>query len=834
MGNKQKFFSQLQSLYVGAKLDGKGGMAKLLQFKCQYFEKIQPLIESEIKQRFPDNQASGLTELYDKLYTFFSSYLTDGGSIYFNDTPAYKNVYAKVYFDKEDTALFYKTKDLYYVKSQVMYQSVENLTFKHEDKAINIYFDFDAGDYIPTTNNTKEKVLILFTGVKNGKPQFKVIEESQLVKGANNADKVIIDQLKDVDEAKLYVIKQSANQLFDETVGFYALNFAQNKETREAALKFLDESGLAINEEIINKAINIYKKQNEVDFFIHKNAKGFLTEQFNLYMYNYLSNDMDSLLEQSRLDTIRKIKEVAHIVIDYIAKFEDELKAIWNKPKFVRKSNYVVTLDKLIDKNFDISILTNHKGMDEQVKEWYDLGIIGEAFNVNEVAQTQDMFDSKYKYLPFDTKHFDDEVKYKILALFDNLDEECDGVLIKSDNYQALNTTMPKYRELIDLIYIDPPFNTGSDFYYNDNYQDSTWCSIMWDRLNLSKAIMSDKGSIYVHLDSDANYYNRILMNDIFGKDNFLNGISWVYSTGGISDKYFSRKHDTISLYGKSNAYIFNQQYEKTYIPTLANRTFAIEKLNAQIDDVGCPDCGLKGQWYKMSNMKDVWKITALFRNSTERLNYDTQKPEKLLERIIKASSNESSLVCDFFAGSGTTLAVAQKLNRKWLGVEMGGGFSTTYFDDDEQKIGNIGRMKLVLFGHKVGISKNQEVKIGGIFKYYELEQYEDVLDKAVYNYSSDNVANLAYDFSNNEKLAHNGLAIDYNNENNPIHYSFEKLYPDVDIWETISNFYGYKIKQYISKNQVVFVSNDGRELTLSRDKVTFDNMPELKQLIWW
>jgi adenine-specific DNA-methyltransferase len=161
MGNKQKFFSQLQKLYIGAKLDGKGGMANLLQFKCQYFEHIKPLIEAEIKKSFPDAGDSNLPELYEKLYTFFSSYLTDGGSIYFSDTPAYKNVYAKVYFDKEDTALFYKTKDLYYVKSQIMYQSVENLTFTHENKSIGVYFDFDATNYIPTNNNTKEKVLIL-------------------------------------------------------------------------------------------------------------------------------------------------------------------------------------------------------------------------------------------------------------------------------------------------------------------------------------------------------------------------------------------------------------------------------------------------------------------------------------------------------------------------------------------------------------------------------------------------------------------------------------------------------------------------------------------------
>jgi adenine-specific DNA-methyltransferase len=840
MNNKQKFFSQLQNLYVGARLDGKGGMAKLLQFKCQYFAQIKPLIEAEIKKSYPDIDDSSQTELYEKLYTFFSSYLTDGGSIYFSDTPAYKNVYAKVYFDKEDTALFYKTKDLYYVKSQVMYQSVENLTFSNNDKAIAAHFDFDAGDYIPTNNNTKEKVLILFTGLKNRKLQFKVIEQSQIIK--DDEYNIIDCKLKGYNEATTYIIKKSSNQLIDEKVGFYAINYLQKKDTKDAVIKFLGDNGVYIAEEIVTKAINIYKKQNEVDFFIHKNAKGFLTEQFNLFMYNYLSNDMDSLLEQKRLNNILKIKKIAFIVIDYIAKFEDELKAIWNKPKFVRNTNYVVTLDKLLTKDFDISILTKHSGIESQIKEWQDLGMVSDGFN-NSITEAKDMFEgSKYKYLPFDTKHFDNTIKYQILGLFDNFDDECDGVLIKSDNYQALNTIMPKYKEQIDLIYIDPPFNTGSDFSYLDNYQDSTWCSIMYDRLNFANAILSDKGSIYVHLDYRANHYNRMLMDNIFGVKSFKNEITWNYlvNKGNILDKYPAR-HDNILFYARQYN-IFNKEdirMEASEATLKRWSAYADENGVVGFDKLtpGMKKVAGKGEKpYLLRGGIQVDWVTGIpalnSGNSNEVLGYDTQKPEDLLALFIRASSNETSLVCDFFAGSGTALAVAHKLNRRWLGVEMGGGFSTLYYKEGEQKIGNIGRMKLVLSGHKVGISKNQEVKSGGVFKYYELEQYEDVLDKAIYQMTDK--SNLAYDFSNNEKLAHDGLTIDYSDESNPIYYSFEKLYPDIDIWETISNFYGYEIKKYLSCDNVVYLTRDGREITLSKDKITFDNMPELKSLIWW
>ena len=186
-------------------------------------------------------------------------------------------------------------------------------------------------------------------------------------------------------------------------------------------------------------------------------------------------------------------------------------------------------------------------------------------------------------------------------------------------------------------------------------------------RLVLMKEVLSNRGTMYVHIDWHIGHYVKILLDEIFGKDNLVNEIIWSYRTGGVPEKGFAKKHDVIYYYKKSEKYYFNTLKEKTFIPTLANRTFAKEKLGAEIDNEGCPVCGLKGQWYKMSIMRDVWDITPLFRNSQERVNYFTQKPSEILERIINASCPKDGIAADFFCGSGTTGAVAEKLGRRWI-----------------------------------------------------------------------------------------------------------------------------------------------------------------------
>ncbi len=198
------------------------------------------------------------------------------------------------------------------------------------------------------------------------------------------------------------------------------------------------------------------------------------------------------------------------------------------------------------------------------------------------------------------------------------------------------------------------------------------YLTMMAARLVEMRRVLKNTGSIYLHCDPTASHYLKIMMDQIFGVNNFRNEIIWHYKTGGLSKNWFGKKHDILLFYVKdSSKSFFNPLKEKAYIPTLKGRTFAIEKLQAKTDNEGCKTCGQKGGFYHMAAMPDVWNIKTLFRNDKERLGYPTQKPLELLERIIQASSNEGDIIMDPFCGCGTAIAAAEKLGRQWIGIDI-------------------------------------------------------------------------------------------------------------------------------------------------------------------
>lgn len=262
------------------------------------------------------------------------------------------------------------------------------------------------------------------------------------------------------------------------------------------------------------------------------------------------------------------------------------------------------------------------------------------------------------------------------------VNEDFINKFILGENLLAIETLLKNgYKEKIDLIYIDPPFLTKSDYKlkieliknmkpvtieylaYTDTWENGliSYLEMICPRLYLLKELLSDRGSIYVHLDWRVVHYVKILMDEIFGEENFLNEIIWSYKSGGASKKRFSRKHDTILFYSKTKNYIFNPQKEKSYNRGL--KPYRFKGVKEYKDEIG---------WYTLVNARDVWNIDMVGRTSKERVGYATQKPEKLLERIILSSSKEDSIVADFFAGSGTTGIVAEKLNRKWILTDIG------------------------------------------------------------------------------------------------------------------------------------------------------------------
>jgi site-specific DNA-methyltransferase (adenine-specific) len=283
-----------------------------------------------------------------------------------------------------------------------------------------------------------------------------------------------------------------------------------------------------------------------------------------------------------------------------------------------------------------------------------------------------------------------------------------ENALYYGDNLEVLRKYIPD--NSVDLIYLDPPFNSKAS--YNILFREPTgkpstaqitafedtwhwteetertfqdiinrapanvvkmmtafrdfvgmndvmaYLTMICIRLLELKRVLKDTGSIYLHCDPTASHYLKILMDTVFGKGNFRNEVVWFYKTGGASKRHFSRKHDIILFYTKSDSFVFNTQKEKSYMM----HEYGFKKSKFLKDDTG---------QYTWVIMKDVWEIPSIGSADKQRLGYPTQKPGALLERIVKANSEEGGVILDPFCGCGTTISVAQREKRKWIGIDI-------------------------------------------------------------------------------------------------------------------------------------------------------------------
>lgn len=785
LAKEQKFYNALQDVFIGAKIEGQGGFINLMRIKSDYYRKIEKLLKADVEKAL-EKYPSFRDELFDKLYSFFCRYFTESGSIYFNSTPFHNNIYEKVYTDERDVILFWKTQMLYYVKTDRIFRSLPV-----EFDGLKFYFDASK--------------------IENKKA---------------NEKRSLIFELNDVRD--------------DKTIIFNVIYSEKGRITKtEDILKELKKNHITITEQQLERAFRVFEKQSEVDFFINKKAKAFLQEQFKLWSYQYFWDGAKEWTAE-RVNKLQILKDIAFKIIDFISQFEDELVKIWNKPKFVKNSNYVITLDRITDKKL-IDKIKKHKNFSDQVKEWQELGI-----------------DPNNPKAPIDTKYFKD-LELEILSLFEDLDKSLDGWLIKSENYQALNTILPKFKEKVQTIYIDPPFNLDSSdqFLYRTNYKDANWATLLENRLRIARDWLNEKGSIFVRCDYNGNWIVRCLMDEIFDRE-LINEIQ-VNTTQKVFEGVHGYNIATNSLfwYGKTHGvYIIPQRvkredvywlechsggerkppervfFGKTLLPPKGRHwTFVQEKINKLIGEGririneekeyidmngqlvrGMPEYQIAEEKLLTSNWTDIPGYTST-------TGFQTENSEKLLNRVVRTTSEKGELVMDFFLGSGTTTAVAHKLGRKWIGVEMGEHFYSVVLP----------RMKKVLAYDKSGISKDvKEYQGGGFFKYYELEQYEEALANCKYEDGDlftvpGRSPYQEYIFMKDEKLL-KALEIDY--VNNKVKVDLSKLYPNIDIAETLSNLTGKWIKR-IRDGVVEF--EDGTKIN-TKDL----DYKLIKPLIWW
>ncbi|MUU19286.1 site-specific DNA-methyltransferase [Helicobacter pylori] len=332
------------------------------------------------------------------------------------------------------------------------------------------------------------------------------------------------------------------------------------------------------------------------------------------------------------------------------------------------------------------------------------------------------------------------------------LKDENTNYLIKGNNLIALYSLKKKFAKKVKCIYIDPPYNTGNDsFNYNDNFNHSSWLVFMKNRLEAAREFLSDDGSIYINLDYNEVHYCKVLMDEIFKRENFRSEIIWrmgFLSGYKTAAKKYIRNHDTILFYSKSDNYLFNKTYieNKDFLPLLTKNevqnafkkfSFPQEKIDDFLTFINHENRGEKypledtwnsNKWDKLNSIaidSSVSRVDETIAIDDE--NFKGQKPESLIQRILEVSTNENDLVLDFFAGSGTTCAVAHKMKRRYIGIEQ-----MDYIETITKE-----RLKKVIEGEQGGISKKCGFKGGGSFVYAELKEVNSGIKKQILNTKS-------------------------------------------------------------------------------------------------
>ena len=785
---------------------------------------------SELKHQLAEAKADAdaETEVYNHLANFFARYYNEGDFMSLRRYSGGGQSSYLIPYDGEEVKLHWANADQYYIKSTENYASYVFTVGTGTEKR-RVRFEIAKADN--ERDNIKET---------SGKQRRFLLTESETTKAV------------EVDNGEL-VVRFEHRPLTEPEKRTYPGNNSKqqdriNEATARRIIEDLEADWLALlatpaptennpDRTVLDKHIATYTAKNSFDYFIHKDLGGFLRRELDLYLKNDVLNvdDLeagDAARLHRALARMRATHHVADKIITFLAQIEDFQKQLWLKKKFVLETHYCVTLDRVPDALY-AEIFTNAAQHDEWVKLFAIDEIEGDLTNSGYTNPLTVEFLKTNPYLVLDTRHFDRDFTNRLLAALSEagpLDEQTDGLLVHGENFQALNLLQARYREQVKCIYIDPPYNTGDDgFLYKDRYEDSSWLSLMTDRLALAYALLDRAAGNHSISIDDRELHALLSLLQSTGLGNAIKTITvkmaeptgvkmaHVIHSGGIPKlKEYIVLTKPTGIQGFQLEKVPKDKWDSEYnsIVTGISRD-EIKRLKSIVEDEARTDqdVGIADeicQRIVLRPMQEVlaenqiprsgieswkygnaWRIvrTAATTNSAKALadekrtsfstNYFTvvtprrqmyimkaeyaeeaeqprvrllfaddyltvhpgdfwqdikttgldneggvelisgKKPEKLIRRIIGMASSPGELVCDYFLGSGTSVTVAQKMNRKWLGVE-----SSNFFDALP-----LTRMKFVLFGEKGGVSEAEGWKGGGFFKYIRLESYEDTLD---------------------------------------------------------------------------------------------------------
>jgi len=448
-------------------------------------------------------------EVFSHLYNFFRRYYSEGDFI---SQRRYKEGYEKgpyaIPYHGEEVKLYWANYDQYYIKTS---EYLRNYTFKLPSGK-RVHFKLVEADTEKDNNrpqNGKERRFILSEkqplAEENGELviRFEYRPDPQKRKQADLNAEAVKRILNKIEE----FIKQPPEEFKKEWPQEKLEKWQQELASLQQELTSPWSPEKNPNRTLLEKHLTDYTARNTFDYFIHKDLGGFLRQELDFYIKNevmYLDdieNETAPRVEQY-LSKIKAIRRIAHKIIDFLAQLENFQKKLWLKKKFVVETQYCVTLDRVPEELYP-EIAAN----EEQRKEWVRLfaidKITGDLEKPGYSVPLTVEFLKANPYLVLDTRHFSEDFKRRLLASFDDLDERCDGLLIHSENFQALNLLLERYRGQVQCIYIDPPYNTGdSEILYKNEYRSASWLTMMENRLSLAIYILlSDDPVLFIAID---------------------------------------------------------------------------------------------------------------------------------------------------------------------------------------------------------------------------------------------------------------------------------------------------------------------------------------------
>lgn len=506
-----------------------------------YLEKKKLLEQAKLTE-------SQVSDVFNHIYEFFSRYY-DKGDFIPKRRYGGKNKYY-IPYNGEEVALYWATKDMYYVKTDEFFKK----------------YSFRTGRYLVTFVLTGAKVEV--GNVKGEKKYFLLAPENP----------VTVD-----DSAGLVEIRFNYHGLTEEEASKLGKQDVQGSLVNEAIEKIaslLEKSPVAGilkpraegEKPLLQKHLNSYVERNTRDFFIHKNLKGFLESELEFYLKNEVWNlsELEAANENTAKLLAAKAKAIHNIaikIIDFLSQIEDFQKMLFEKKKLVIATEYIITLDKIAkytSNEFMDKITAQILSNNEMLKEWTDLLSVTIKSKRDLIEAT--IKGNEWKKLPLDTKYFSENFKFQLLEEISKnnfLDQLIDGLLIKSENWQALNLIQEKYRETIRCVYIDPPFNSKtSEILYKNNFKHSSWLSLMENRISKSKDLLCEDACYVVAIDENEQERVGILLSQLFPNKQ-KTCVSIIHNPGGIQGDNFSYCHEyAYFLYPETGRYISLQNRE--------------------------------------------------------------------------------------------------------------------------------------------------------------------------------------------------------------------------------------------------------------------------------